>query len=372
MQNFTTKKTLGTWVIAMLLSFGAAAQSFYYTNFTTLTGWTANDSRIVLDNTTSSAGAYSASSTSPPASGGNNVRFNDCTPTGNTVSLTLAGQVNTTGKTGIRVGFGRRRSASWDGVMLFQWSADGSIWEDIDADVSAGAGDPWSTLYYDLPAGAENQSNLRFRFQYVTTEGINCTAPPNFRIDDFIVGQNMNLPVHWLDFKVQAANRTSQLIWTTAEETDSDFFAVERSTDGFTYQPLASVKAVGNSRTPQAYTYTDRAPAKGTNYYRLRQVDTDGRWSYSPVVSAVMGDAASVQISPTTTADVLRLSANEPSDDDRLWQIFDAAGRLLQSGLWEGESVLEELSVSHLPQGWYALRLSAGQQNPTVLRFQKM
>lgn len=256
--------------------------------------------------------------------------------------------------------------------MLFHWSANGSDWEEIDPDVSAGSTDTWSTLYYDLPAGAENQSNLRFRFQYVTTETINCTAPPNFRIDDFIVGQNMNLPVHWLDIKVRVADRTSYLEWATAEETDSDFFAVERSTDGFTYQPLASVQAVGHSRTPQTYTYTDRAPAKGTNYYRLRQVDTDGRWSYSPVVSAVMGDAASVQISPTTTADMIRLSASEPSDEDRTWQIFDAAGRLLQSGLWEAESVLEELSVSHLPQGWYALRLSAGQQNPTVLRFQKM
>jgi hypothetical protein len=371
MQKFTEKKSLWAWAAAMLLSFGAAAQSFYYTNFDNLNNWTASDSRITLSNASVSSG-YTASTTSPPASGGNNVRFNDCSPMGNTLSLTLAGAVNTTGKTGIRVGFGRRSSASWNGVMLFQWSADGSIWEDIDADASLGATTAWDTKYYDLPAGAENLSNLRFRFQYTTTESINCTAPPNFRIDDFIVGQNMNLPVHWLDFKVQAANRTSQLIWTTAEETDSDFFAVERSTDGFSYQPLASVKAVGNSRSPQTYTYTDPAPAKGTNYYRLRQVDTDGRWSYSPVVTALMDDAASVQIFPSSTADVLRLSASEPSAEDRIWQVFDPAGRLLQSGLWEAESVLEELNVSHLPQGWYTLRLSAGHQNPTVLRFQKM
>lgn len=365
------KKILG-WAAALLLVQGAAAQSFYYTNFSTLSGWSigpSGDTRIALSANSASSG-YSASATSPPASGGNNVRFNDCLPLGVTLSLTLSGQVNTTGKTGIRVGFGRRSSTSWDGVMLFQWSADGSIWEDIDADVSLGSTDVWDTKYYDLPTGAENLSNLRFRFQYATTENINCTAPPNFRIDDFIVGENMNLPVEWLYFKVHAADRASQLTWATAEETDSDFFNIERSADGASYQWLASVKSQGNSRSPQTYTYTDHAPLRGINYYRLRQVDTDGTWSYSPVVTAVLS-SNSMQIYPTTATEMLRITSEEALTEDHFWQVFDLAGRVYQAGTWEAESAQYELMVNELPQGNYVIRLTAGQQNPIVLRFQK-
>ena len=299
------------------------------------------------------------------------MRFNDCLPLGSTVNLTLSGQINTTGKTGIRVGFGRRASTSWDGIMPFQWSSDGSIWEDIDANTADGASDIWDTKFYDLPTGAENQSNLRFRFQFATTENINCTAPPNFRIDDFIVGANLDLPVHWLQFKAQVVGRQTYLTWTTAEEIENDHFDIERSTDGSRYESLAALKSQGNSRSPQAYAYTDQTPLRGTNYYRLRQVDTDGRYTYSPVVTAVM-DGSSVRLSPTAATDVLRLTTNEPSKDDCTWQIFDTGGRLLQSGIWEAESVQHELSISTLPQGHYALRLTDGQSVPTVLRFQKM
>lgn len=255
--------------------------------------------------------------------------------------------------------------------MLFQWSSDGTIWTDIDADASAGGTDVWDTKFYDLPTEAEEQSNLRFRFQYVTTENINCTAPPNFRIDDFMVGENLDLPVHWLRFDVQVIDRQAYLTWLTAEETQNDYFDVERSTDGFRYQSLAALKSQGNSRAPQTYHFTDPAPAKGPNYYRLRQVDTDGRYAYSPVVTAIM-DGAFVRLSPTAATDVLRLTANEPSEETRTWQIFDTGGRLLQSGIWEAESVQHELTISNLPQGHYALRLTDGQSASTVLRFQKM
>ena len=161
------------------------------------------------------------------------------------------------------------------------------------------------------------------------------------------------------------------LRWETATERDNRYFAIERGTDGNTFREIGQTPSLGNSRSPQTYTYTDRAPLRGINYYRLRQVDTDGRYTYSPVVTAVM-EGAFVQLAPSATTDVLRLTATEPGEETRTWQIFDTAGRLLQSGIWEAESVQHELSVSDLPQGHYTLRLTAGQSAPTVLRFQKM
>ena len=166
-------------------------------------------------------------------------------------------------------------------------------------------------------------------------------------------------------------SRSVKLAFSTATERDNAYFAIERATDGNTFLEIGQTPSLGNSRAPQTYQFTDLAPAKGINYYRLRQVDTDGRYSYSPVVTAIM-DGSSIRLSPTAATDVLRLTANEPSEETRTWQIFDTGGRLLQSGIWEAESVQYELTISNLPQGHYALRLTDGQSASTVLRFQKM
>ena len=134
------------------------SQAFYKQSFGTggsfPTGWSSTDSRISLNSTVPSSG-YSSSATSPEASGGNNVIFQLCTPnTSSTLYLNCAGVVNTTGKSNIRVGFGRRKTVAFDKTVSFEYSIDGASWVEIDADVAAGGGTTWDTKYYDLPSEA--------------------------------------------------------------------------------------------------------------------------------------------------------------------------------------------------------------------------
>lgn len=200
-----------------------------------------------------------------------------------------------------------------------------------------------------------------------TRTGITSISAPS----PFAVGSNTELPIELATLTAHAQKRDILLRWETASERDNAYFAIERSNDGNTFREIDQQPSMGNSRSPQTYTYTDFSPAKGTNYYRLRQVDTDARYAYSPVVTAVMEESF-VRLSPSAATDVLRLTASEPTEETHTWQVFDTAGRLLQSGIWEAESVQHEVSVSDLPQGHYVLRLTAGQQSPVVLRFQKM
>ncbi len=232
------------------------------------------------------------------------------------------------------------------------WAVFEGVLYAVDITLSSPAGGP-----YDVQSAWTNTGtiNATLATDYVLTPG-NTTSP---------------LPIELTTLTALAQKRDILLHWETATERDNAYFAIERATDGNTFREIGQTPSLGNSRAPQTYNFTDPTPAKGINYYRLRQVDTDGRYSYSPVVTAIM-DGSFVRLSPTAATDLLRLTATEPSEETRTWQIFDTGGRLLQSGIWEAESVQHELTISNLPQGHYALRLTDGQAESTVLRFQKM
>ncbi|MEM9928192.1 MAG: T9SS type A sorting domain-containing protein [Bacteroidota bacterium] len=75
-------------------------------------------------------------------------------------------------------------------------------------------------------------------------------------------------------------NKTVALRWQTSQETDHDYFTVERSADGTTWEMLRQIKGAGNAATSQNYTLEDTTPFPDTSYYRLQQTDFDGRSEY--------------------------------------------------------------------------------------------
>ncbi|MBL7731069.1 MAG: hypothetical protein JNM88_07825 [Chitinophagaceae bacterium] len=91
------------------------------------------------------------------------------------------------------------------------------------------------------------------------------------------------LPVSLSAFNTRMQHGQADLSWKTEQETNSLSFEIERSGDNSHFKQLASVPAHGNSAQPLAYTYTDVSPLKGISYYRLKQVDIDGRFTYSAV-----------------------------------------------------------------------------------------
>lgn len=99
------------------------------------------------------------------------------------------------------------------------------------------------------------------------------------------VGFSNPLPVELLSFTAKIEKEIVVLDWTTASELGSDFFEVQRSTDGINYAAIGRVTAAGNSNVLRRYAFNDNQPLRGMNYYRLRQVDIDGTETYSPIRS---------------------------------------------------------------------------------------
>lgn len=94
------------------------------------------------------------------------------------------------------------------------------------------------------------------------------------------------LPVAWGAFTAKAQEDGIQLRWQTETELGTDYFELERSSDGRLFGPIARVPAAGQSRAPLHYAHLDAQPGAGTHYYRVRQADLDGTSTYFKVVAA--------------------------------------------------------------------------------------
>ncbi|MNQ87418.1 hypothetical protein D3C85_1026400 [compost metagenome] len=79
-----------------------------------------------------------------------------------------------------------------------------------------------------------------------------------------------------LDFTAKAENNSAKLQWTTSSETNNDHFVIERAANGGNFQKLTTVAGKGTTTTASGYSWYDRSPVNGTNYYRLKQVDKNG------------------------------------------------------------------------------------------------
>lgn len=111
------------------------------------------------------------------------------------------------------------------------------------------------------------------------------------------------LPVTWISFTAQKGyNNAVNLQWQVANEVNNDHYEVERSTDGVNFVSIGTVASLnGNTQAATNYSFVDKQTAAGTVYYRIQQVDKDGKHSYSSVQTITVSatETASWQVYPT-------------------------------------------------------------------------
>ena len=121
---------------------------------------------------------------------------------------------------------------------------------------------------------------------------INGPMMANVTTNGFQFGSEAILPVKFIGFTLTQRNLEVLVQWSTSEEINSHGFEVERSLDGRSWTTIGRVSAAGNSQTVHHYVYTDKQVPAAVTYYRIRQVDQDGRSVYTPVKSVAAADAA--------------------------------------------------------------------------------
>jgi parallel beta-helix repeat protein len=151
------------------------------------------------------------------------------------------------------------------------------------------------------------------------------------------------LPVELINFRLTKKENATELTWQTASETNNKQFDIERSTDAKTWQNIGTVKGQDNFNTNKNYKFTDGNPQMGINYYRLRQIDFDGKSELSTILSANFSSKTTPSVFPNPfTKSIVVDNVN----DNEIVTVYDALGRQVANFKAQGNSM--ELDLEQL------------------------
>ena len=170
------------------------------------------------------------------------------------------------------------------------------------------------------------------------------------------------LPIELVSFEGKAQGRKNLIQWATASETNNDFFTVEKSADAVNFEPLAKVAGAGNSSSIRNYSTYDNNPINGTTYYRLKQTDYNGAFTYSSVISVdnAWTDVNVTNVHPNPTTNNINFDFYTSLSGKVIVRIYDYMGRLVDEenqNVNEGNSSLQA-KMENLSSGVYFLKVA--------------
>jgi len=172
------------------------------------------------------------------------------------------------------------------------------------------------------------------------------------------------LPVKLINFSALKQNELVKLTWSTAQEENSQLFDVERSINGINFTKIGTVAAKGFSSVKADYSFDDKQPAGGLNYYRLKQVDLDGKYTYSAVVKVNFARQAGIRITPNPASSYIYVSLENINTTARL-QIIDLNGQLLKQQFINQNTSNTTVSLAGLAKGLYTIKLVCAEKVTT-------
>lgn len=170
------------------------------------------------------------------------------------------------------------------------------------------------------------------------------------------------LPVEMLYFDGYAENNHNVLNWTTASESNSKKFVVEKSMNGGAFYVIGEVEAAGQSNQNIEYSFVDTDVANTSkSFYRLRQVDFDGQKAYSDVIAINRSFSTfEIDVAPNPTKGIFDLSINSWEEELVTIEIIDYAGRIISSDLYEVNEgrTKHSLNIETLNAGIYFVKIT--------------
>jgi len=204
-----------------------------------------------------------------------------------------------------------------------------------------------NTRYYFRIFGASNTpSNTTGTYTFCGSTGLGSTF----------------LPVEIISFRAFEQNNKVILNWTTASESNNSYFEIERSINGNQYLPIGRIAGAGTTSQITHYSFTDLAPFTATNYYRLKQVDIDGRYKYSVILRIKLDSKLkkAVNISPNPVSDKINIRISSDAATNGGIRIINASGQTIyqqSESLVNGENLFTIKSLQNLPNGIYTVQV---------------
>nr|MBA3705031.1 T9SS type A sorting domain-containing protein [Bacteroidota bacterium] len=179
------------------------------------------------------------------------------------------------------------------------------------------------------------------------------------------------LPIELLSFTADPVNNSyTRVKWTTATETNNDFFTVEKSRDGINFENIGIVDGGGNTISVLNYSLIDDSPYKGVSYYRLKQTDFDGKFSYSHLIAVEFGNNIdnfrfNLYPNPINIGENIIFSIKGNVGDEVIVVVYDVTGKKNYSKVLimetEDNSIYAIDESKKLPPGIYMVTATSDQ-----------
>lgn len=180
------------------------------------------------------------------------------------------------------------------------------------------------------------------------------------------------LPIEMIRFDGICTGNAVLLKWITATETGNDFFTIERSIDGIAFSQIGTMNGAGNSTQVLNYKFDDADPFAGTNYYRIKQTDNNGRYSYSKIIAVDAKDCESQNLQlvhALFNSDNLEIDYAHAKGPVTI-EVYNAAGRLLSQTTNLPTDSKFQIDAASWSKSIYFIRVSDGMssESRTILR----
>ena len=240
--------------------------------------------------------------------------------------------IDCSGKTNITVDFNYIENGEGSNDNAEFWYYDGSTWTMLldlpKTPTSCSPQGTWTAVSsISLPSSADNNPNVKIGFRWYN-DGNGAGSDPSFAVDDITLTNNPPLPVIWLEINGKFISNAIKITFSTLSEINNDYFEILKSIDGINFMKSGKVKGNGNSNIYREYTFIDHEVTSTTPvyYYKIKQVDFDGRQTFSNIIAV------------NTKSEHSYLSINHhtyytiPVDEGNIIRCYDLSGKLIYSG----------------------------------------
>ncbi len=180
---------------------------------------------------------------------------------------------------------------------------------------------------------------------------------------------SITLPTELVSFEARETPQGAvKLQWSTVSEVNSDFVNIERTTDGLTWDVVGRVTAAGNSQVLTKYAFMDLTPrysSEGVSYYRLKMIDFDGSFEYSPIrsIERTQGDKVTLSLFPNPTDDELNINFSQVdwSQGEVALNVYNPLGTQVYSETFYNAE-MEQMSLLNLPSSIYLFQFGQGEK----------
>jgi hypothetical protein len=259
--------------------------------------------------------------------------------------------LSTTGyeKMNVEWDISRTNTASAD--VVFQWNQEDELGNfgtyRNNSKISHYNGSGWDAI---SPTGVSTNGTI------FTKTATNITS-----FSPFTILTTSSLPVSLTEFKAKAVGNRAILTWSTASESNNQGFEVEKSLDGNQFENIGFVKGNGNSNILLSYIFSDENFTK-TVFYRLKQVDFDGRYEYSRIVQLEKTKTGVIKMYPNPISNNANLNIELTSENKELVNVtlMDVSGRIIFQNKYDATSSLINIPTQDLARGLYFVKVQNG------------